>query len=82
MRQLAKARGGLAVMRAGAQGILDDLQLFIAAREAQAALQQEGADQLGHVLALACAGTDAGVTEPLKLPSQQAAAASAPARSR
>lgn len=81
VRQLAKARSGLAVMQAGGQVILDDLQWFVAARAAQASLQQE-ADNLGHVLALACAGTDAGVTEPLKLPSQQAAAASAPAKSR
>jgi twitching motility protein PilJ len=78
VKQLAKVRGVLAGMRANAQYFIDHLKELVAAREAQAALQQD-ADQLGHTLAISCAGSDAGVAGPLLLPSQ---AASAPQKGR
>jgi hypothetical protein len=76
VRQLAKVQGVLAGIHASANGILANLQGLVAARESQAALQQD-ADQLGHTLAMACADSDAGVKEPLRLPRQVAPAASA-----
>lgn len=77
-QQLAKAQGIIARMKADAQPLLDHLRELVTARVAQAALQRE-ADQLGHALAISCAGSDAGAPEPLRLPGQ---AASAPASSR
>lgn len=78
VKQLGKVRGVLAGMRANAQYFVDHLKELVAAREAQAALQLD-ADQLGRTLAMSCAGSDAGVTGPLRLPSPTA---SAPPRER
>ena len=80
VKQLAKAQGVLAGIHESAKFLLDHLHELVAAREAQTALQHE-ADQLGHTLAMSCAGSDAGVSEPLRLPSQ-ASPASAPAKTR
>ncbi|MFL6680585.1 MAG: hypothetical protein ACJ8IK_19765 [Burkholderiaceae bacterium] len=73
VKQLAKVRRVLAGMRENAQYFIDHLKELVAAREAQAALQHD-ADQLGHTLAMSCAGSDAGVAGPLLLPSQAVSA--------
>jgi twitching motility protein PilJ len=76
VKQLARAQAILAGMRGDGQYFFGHVHELMAAREAQAALQHE-ADPLGHVLAMSCAGSDAGVSEPLRLPGQAASASAA-----
>jgi len=73
VKQLGKLRGILAGMRQDAQYFIDHLRDLVAVREAQAALQHD-ADQLGHTLAMSCAGSDAGAAEPLRLPEPKTSA--------
>ena len=68
-QQLARSQDILDGMNAAAGALLEHLRELAAARVAQAALQQE-ADQFAHVLALDCAGSDAGAVGPLRLPAQ------------
>ncbi len=62
-----KALAIQSTMQAAAQAILDSLRDLAGARQAQVTLQVE-ADQLGHALAMACAGSDASAPGPWRAP--------------
>ena len=67
--QLALSIGILGGMKVGDDSLLGRLRELSTAREAQAALQRE-TDRFAHGLAIACAGSDGGAAEPLRLPNQ------------
>ena len=54
-------------MKSAADPLLEHLKELMTARLAQTTLQQES-DALGHALAMACAGSDGGAANPLRVP--------------
>ena len=75
-RSVDKALAIQAMMQAASRAILDSLRDLAGARQAQVTLQSE-ADQLGHMLAMACASSDASAPGPWRAPGSATPAPSA-----